>query len=87
MCHEASGLGMTASLGVGKATVALEEFAHADAIFVFGQNPGTIHPRMLDDLRRAAERGAADVFVPLGGNFAWAMPDTPRTEAALGRRL
>lgn len=66
MCHEASGLGMTASLGVGKGTVSLEDFEHADAIFVFGQNPGTNHPRMLGDLRRAAERGAAIVtFNPL----------------------
>ncbi len=30
----------------------------ADAIFVIGQNPGTNHPRMLGDLRRAAMRGA-----------------------------
>ncbi|MBZ9558695.1 MULTISPECIES: FdhF/YdeP family oxidoreductase [unclassified Modicisalibacter] len=66
MCHEASGLGMTASLGVGKGTVTLEDFEHADAILVFGQNPGTNHPRMLGDLRRAAERGAAILtFNPL----------------------
>ncbi|KXS37141.1 MAG: oxidoreductase alpha (molybdopterin) subunit [Halomonadaceae bacterium T82-2] len=66
MCHEASGLGMTAGLGVGKGTVSLADFEHADAIFVFGQNPGTNHPRMLGDLRRAAERGAAIVtFNPL----------------------
>ncbi|GAB2802780.1 FdhF/YdeP family oxidoreductase [Halomonas shantousis] len=66
MCHEASGVGMKASLGVGKGTVRLEDFEQADAIFVFGQNPGTNHPRMLGDLRRAAERGARIVsFNPL----------------------
>src|SRR5690606_5183308 len=38
----------------------------ADAIFIFGQNPGTNHPRMLGELRRAAKRGAAIVsFNPL----------------------
>ena len=66
MCHEASGVGMKASLGVGKGTVRLEDFEQADAIFVFGQNPGTNHPRMLGDLARAAKRGAAIVtFNPL----------------------
>ncbi|KLU15522.1 MULTISPECIES: FdhF/YdeP family oxidoreductase [Xenorhabdus] len=58
MCHEASGSGMLASLGVGKGTVRLQDFDHADAIFIFGQNPGTNHPRMLHSLRHAAERGA-----------------------------
>ena len=58
MCHEASGVGLKASVGVGKGTVLLEDFEHADAIFVIGQNPGTNHPRMLGDLRRAALRGA-----------------------------
>ncbi|MDE9518330.1 FdhF/YdeP family oxidoreductase [Xenorhabdus bovienii] len=58
MCHEASGYGLLKSLGVGKGTIRLDDFDHADAIFVFGQNPGTNHPRMLHSLRHAAERGA-----------------------------
>ncbi|WP_421565848.1 FdhF/YdeP family oxidoreductase [Ochrobactrum sp. EDr1-4] len=58
MCHEASGVALTQAVGVGKGTVLLEDFEQADAIFVVGQNPGTNHPRMLGDLRRAAERGA-----------------------------
>ncbi|MDC9583128.1 FdhF/YdeP family oxidoreductase [Xenorhabdus sp. PR6a] len=58
MCHEASGSGMLKSLGVGKGTIRLQDFDHADAIFIFGQNPGTNHPRMLHSLRHAAERGA-----------------------------
>ena len=58
MCHEASGVGLIASIGVGKGTVTLEDFHHADAIIVIGQNPGTNHPRMLGDLRKASLRGA-----------------------------
>lgn len=58
MCHEASGSGLKQSIGVGKGTVRLADFEHADAIFVFGQNPGTNHPRMLHSLRHAADRGA-----------------------------
>ncbi|MFT5809237.1 MAG: molybdopterin-dependent oxidoreductase alpha subunit [Moritella dasanensis] len=61
MCHEASGVGLKQAIGIGKGTVTLEDFEHADAIFVFGQNPGTNHPRMLDTLRQASRRGAAVV--------------------------
>ncbi|NEU11730.1 FdhF/YdeP family oxidoreductase [Methylobacterium sp. BTF04] len=66
MCHEASGIALQAAIGVGKGTVLLEDFEKADAIFVVGQNPGTNHPRMLGDLRRAAQRGArVVVFNPV----------------------
>ncbi len=58
MCHEASGSGMKLSIGVGKGTIHLNDFDKANAIFVFGQNPGTNHPRMLHSLRHAAENGA-----------------------------
>ncbi|MBV7438757.1 FdhF/YdeP family oxidoreductase [Aeromonas sp. sif2416] len=57
MCHEASGVGLIQSVGVGKGTVVLEDFDVAKAIFVFGQNPGTNHPRMMNALRQAARQG------------------------------
>ena len=57
MCHEASGVALTESIGVGKGTVVLEDFDHADVIFVYGQNPGSNHPRMMNALRKAARNG------------------------------
>ena len=57
MCHEASGVALNESIGIGKGTVVLEDFNHADAILVFGQNPGTNHPRMMNALRKAARNG------------------------------
>ncbi|MHC8348209.1 FdhF/YdeP family oxidoreductase [Pseudomonas sp. RT4P38] len=63
MCHEASGVAMAQSVGVGKGTVTFDDFEHADAIFVWGQNPGTNHPRMLEPLREAVKRGAQVVCV------------------------
>jgi molybdopterin-dependent oxidoreductase alpha subunit len=66
MCHEPSGSGMRPQIGVGKGTVTLDDFDKADAIFIFGQNPGTNHPRMLGELRAASKRGARIVsFNPL----------------------
>ena len=63
MCHESSGWGLHASLGIGKSTVTLHELEAADAIFIFGQNPGTNHPRMLTSLQIAARHGAKIVSV------------------------
>ncbi len=54
MCHESSGTGLTETIGVGKATVKIEDFSFADSIFIIGQNPGTCHPRMLTELQKAA---------------------------------
>jgi molybdopterin-dependent oxidoreductase alpha subunit len=66
MCHEASGVALGQSVGVGKGSVTFADFEHADAIFVIGQNPGTNHPRMLEPLREAVKRGAQVVcFNPL----------------------
>ena len=66
MCHEPSGVAMIEQVGIGKGTVTLEDFAQAEAIFIFGQNPGTNHPRMLGELRSAAKRGCRIVvFNPL----------------------
>ncbi len=66
MCHEATSVGLPMSIGVGKGTVTLEDFDHADAIFSFGHNPGTNHPRMMSTLHEASRRGVPIiVFNPL----------------------
>nr|WP_314464103.1 FdhF/YdeP family oxidoreductase [uncultured Novosphingobium sp.] len=57
MCHEATSVGLPKSIGIGKGTVTLEDFDHADAIFCIGHNPGTNHPRMLSTLAAASKRG------------------------------
>ena len=63
MCHESSGKGLGQTIGIGKGTVSLEDFNHADVILVIGQNPGTNHPRMLTALRDAKEKGARIIHV------------------------
>ncbi|EWH10737.1 molybdopterin oxidoreductase, alpha subunit [Catenovulum agarivorans DS-2] len=57
MCHEASGVALNQTIGIGKGTVVLDDFDQAEVIFVYGQNPGTNHPRMMNALRSAAKSG------------------------------
>ncbi len=63
MCHEPTSVGLPEQIGVGKGTVTLADFEQADTVFLFGQNPGTNHPRMLGELRECARRGATLVSV------------------------
>ena len=65
-CHEPTSQGLPPAIGVGKGTCLLEDFDHADTIFVIGQNTGTNSPRMMTELHNAARRGARIVvFNPL----------------------
>jgi molybdopterin-dependent oxidoreductase alpha subunit len=80
MCHESSGFGLNQAIGIGKGTVTLEDFDHADSIFIIGQNPGTNHPRMLTTLEHAARRGCPIVSInPLAetGMLRFKHPQSP----------
>jgi anaerobic selenocysteine-containing dehydrogenase len=57
MCHEPTSVGLPESVGIGKGTVLLDDFAQADAIFIIGQNPGTNSPRTVTELHDASHRG------------------------------
>ncbi|HEX8322784.1 MAG TPA: FdhF/YdeP family oxidoreductase [Tepidisphaeraceae bacterium] len=63
MCHESTGVGLTASIGVGKATIKIGDFEQSDSIFIIGHNPGTNHPRMLTDLEKAVRNGCKIVAI------------------------
>jgi molybdopterin-dependent oxidoreductase alpha subunit len=63
MCHEASGRALTASLGTGKGTCALDDWEKADLLLVIGVNAASNAPRMLTALAEADRRGAAIVHV------------------------
>jgi molybdopterin-dependent oxidoreductase alpha subunit len=89
MCHEASGVGLTEAIGVGKGTVSLEDFEHADAVFCIGHNPGTNHPRMLGTLREVSLRGAPIVVLnpmPERGLERFTSPQDP-AEMLTGRSV
>jgi molybdopterin-dependent oxidoreductase alpha subunit len=66
MCHETTSVGLKNAIGSPVGTIHLEDFDLCDAIFYFGQNPGTNSPRFLHPLRDCARRGVEIVvFNPL----------------------
>lgn len=87
MCHEATGTGMSRSIGVGKSTVSYADFDRADLILVMGQNPGTNHPRMLNALEGAKRNGAQIVGInplPEAALLRYRNPQKPRGIAGRG---
>ncbi|MGP9813102.1 FdhF/YdeP family oxidoreductase [Rhodopseudomonas sp. NSM] len=57
MCHETTSVALKKLIGVGVGTVVFDDLAKCDAMFFFGQNPGTNSPRFLHPLQEAAKRG------------------------------
>ena len=81
MCHESTGTAMTYSVGIGKSTVAYDDFMKSDLIIIMGQNPGTNHPRMLTALHEAKQNGAKVVAVnplPEAGLIGYKDPQSIR---------
>jgi molybdopterin-dependent oxidoreductase alpha subunit len=63
MCHESTSTALGESLGLGKASIKLDDFEKAEVIIIMGQNPGTNHPRMLTALQKAKRNGAILIAV------------------------
>ena len=62
-CHQASGVGLTKTIGSGTATVVLEDLKHADMIWVIGANPSSNHPRFMTELLQCRRRGGEVIVV------------------------
>ncbi|MBK9163036.1 MAG: FdhF/YdeP family oxidoreductase [Acidobacteria bacterium] len=63
MCHESTSVALAESIGLGKATIRLEDFERTDLVIVIGQNPGTNAPRMLSSLAAAKKAGAKMIAI------------------------
>ena len=57
MCHETTSVALKKVIGSPVGTCVLDDFETCDAIFYFGQNPGTNSPRILHPLQDAVKRG------------------------------
>ncbi len=62
-CHQASGVGLSTSVGSGTATIVLEDLEQADLIFVIGGNPASNHPRLMTTLMHARRRGGEVIVI------------------------
>ncbi|HMQ03755.1 MAG TPA: FdhF/YdeP family oxidoreductase [Pyrinomonadaceae bacterium] len=63
MCHESTSVALAESIGMGKATIRLDDFKKTDLVIVIGQNPGTNAPRMLSSLAAAKQAGAKMIAI------------------------
>jgi molybdopterin-dependent oxidoreductase alpha subunit len=81
MCHESTSYALAETIGIGKASVTLDDVYDAKLLILAGQNPGTNHPRMLSALEKAKRCGAKIIAInPLreAGLINFRNPQTPR---------
>ena len=62
-CHQASGVGLTGSLGSGTATVVLDDVENAELLFLIGGNPASNHPRLMRTMANIRRRGGQVVVI------------------------
>ena len=62
-CHQASGVGLKMVLGVGTATVELDDLARCDLVVLLGANPASNHPRLMTQLSDLRARGGKVIVV------------------------
>ncbi len=63
MCHESTTEALTETLGIGKASIKLDDFEKAEVIVILGQNPGTNAPRMMTALEAGKRNGAKIIAI------------------------
>lgn len=86
MCHESTSVALTETIGLGKASIRLEDLEDTDLIIIIGQNPGTCAPRMMSSLKKAKEKGARIIAVnplPEAGLMNFADPNPEHYESLL----
>ncbi len=90
MCHESTSIALQEVIGIGKASVTMQDVYDAKLIVLMGQNPGTNHPRMLTALEKAKKNGARILAInPLeeAGSVRFRNPQTPRGVSGIGTEL
>ena len=90
MCHESSGAALSQTLGIGKGSITLDDFNHADLVIVIGQNPGTNHPRMLSALSDTKKNGGKIITInplPEVGLMRFKDPQNPLKWIGKGQKL
>ncbi len=79
-CHQATGVGMSSTIGTSTATVELADLDGCDLIFIIGANPASNHPRLLHKLAVCRARGGKVVVINPAkepGLVRFALPKSP----------
>ncbi|NRA68050.1 MAG: FdhF/YdeP family oxidoreductase [Pseudobacteriovorax sp.] len=79
-CHQASGVGLNASLGTGTSTIALSDLEKTDLLFIIGANPASNHPRLMTQCKNIRRRGGHVVVInPIKetGLMTFSVPSDP----------
>ena len=89
-CHQATGVGMSGTLGTGTATVELDDLDYCDLIFVIGANPASNHPRFIYKLKACRERGGQVIIINPAkepGLVKFAVPKSPASLLSGGSEI
>ncbi|MFL0811409.1 MAG: FdhF/YdeP family oxidoreductase [Agarilytica sp.] len=79
-CHQASGVGLGATIGSGTSTVELADIAKCDVFFLIGANPASNHPRLIHQLKALRDRGGHVVVInpaKEAGLIKFSVPKSP----------
>jgi molybdopterin-dependent oxidoreductase alpha subunit len=89
-CHQATGVGLSETIGTGTSTVELADLGGCDLIFVIGANPASNHPRFIHKLKACRDRGGAVIVVNPAkepGLVKFALPKNPASLLAGGSEI
>lgn len=81
-CHQASSVGLGASVGTGTPTVQLDDLEHSDLFILIGGNPASNHPRLLRSLMSLRRRGGHVIVINPAkevGLVNFRVPSDPRS--------
>jgi molybdopterin-dependent oxidoreductase alpha subunit len=62
-CHQASGVGMSGSIGAGTATIQASDIEKTKLFFIIGANPASNHPRLLTHLLHMKRNGGRVIVI------------------------
>lgn len=81
-CHQASGVGLSSSIGTTTATVQLDDVEQSDLYILIGGNPASNHPRLMRSLMQVRRRGGNVIVInPVKevGLVNFRVPSDPRS--------
>lgn len=89
-CHQATGVGLEATVGTGTATIELDDLYQCDLIFVIGANPASNHPRFIHQLKNCRDRGGQVIVINPArepGLVKFAVPKSVKSMIAGGSEI